>query len=652
MKTVSVESTPFSVAGSLRRYAPLVGSIALLAALQLTSSGTIQFPESWYGHLADPIGDFQGWIRANNQTNWFFRGVINPGRDAIDWVLTSIVDTLLWLPWFTLPALSFGLVARAGRWGSAVFVSLVMLFPGLVGLWEPTMETLALMAVSVGLCVVIGVPLGIWSARNERIHSAMAPALDAMQTIPTTAYLLLTVLVLSIGEVPAAVATMIYALPPIVRLTDHGIRTVPVATVEAARVFGSSSGQILRKVQLPQAVPSIVTGINQTINMALGIVVIAALVGAGGLGQAALDTLRLRSPGRGFVVGGALVALAIVLDRVSRSFIERPRREQKASSGDGTTQRWTRERIEIAAFASLAVAVIAARIGGWIDYPVSWGTDFATPIDDAIVWIRDNGRWLTSDVNDFIVRDLYLRQADFLNESVAWPVLVVGSGLLGWWAKGVKLAIFCAAAVFTIGLLGQWEPAVETLVQVVIAVIIAAFVAVPIGIWTGRRPRLEQALGPALDALQTIPALTYAIPFVMIFSVGMVPGLIAAVLYAIPPGIRLTALGIRSVPVETLEAATTFGATKRDLLWDVRLPLALPAIMLAVNQVILMVVAMVIISGLTGSGALGFLIVETFTRGELGRGAEVAIALTLMALVLDRLMQAVADRFKVPAASH
>ncbi len=185
--------------------------------------------------------------------------------------------------------------------------------------------------------------------------------------------------------------------------------------------------------------------------------------------------------------------------------------------------------------------------------------------------------------------------------------------------------------------------------QVCLAVVLAMIIAVPVGILAGLRPRFGQAISPVLDGFQTIPPLVYAIPFVTIFDVGIVPGgIIASVIYAIPPGIRVTALGVQSVPDSTVEAATTFGASRRQLLWGVRLPLALPAVMLAVNQVILMVVAMVIIAGLTGGGGLGYLIVDTFTRVEIGRGVEVALALTLMAMILDRLTQGLAERAQPP----
>jgi glycine betaine/proline transport system permease protein len=251
------------------------------------------------------------------------------------------------------------------------------------------------------------------------------------------------------------------------------------------------------------------------------------------------------------------------------------------------------------------------------------------------------------------VRDVHVRVSSWLNESVAWPVLIIGAALAGYSIRGWRLALFCGLAVTAIGLVGLWEAALVTLVMVCMAVVLAMLIAVPIGVLAGLRPRFGAAIGPVLDGFQTIPPLVYAIPFVTIFDVGIVPGgIIASVIYAVPPGIRVTALGVRSVPESTVEAATTFGASRRQLLWGVRIPLALPAIMLAVNQVILMVVAMVIIAGLTGGGALGYLIVDTFTRVEIGRGVEVALALTLMAMVLDRLTQGLAERLQPPPPTH
>ena len=541
------------------------------------------------------------------------------------------------------------LVARTGRWLTATVAGVSILLPGMFGLWEPTMRTLSLMLVSVAISVVVGTPLGVAAGLNRRVYSVLRPVLDAMQTVPSTAYLVPAVLMFGIGQVPAAVATVVYALPPVVRLTALGIRRVPPETVESARMFGSSPLQLLAKVQLPQAAPSIMTGINQTINMALGIIVIAALVGAGGLGQEALDTLRLRSPGRGLVVGVAIVALAVTLDRVSRSFIERAR---PGPGGSGPPHPIDADRCAVGVTLAVVVALVVGRQLDWTAFPGDWGVHWADWVDDLVLWIRDHWGRQTRWVNDFIVRDVHVRITSWLRRSVAWPVPVAAAALAGFAVRGWRLAVFCGVGVTMIGLVGLWSPALGTLVQVLIAVVLAMVIAVPVGVLAGRRPLVEQAIGPVLDALQTIPPLIYAIPFVMIFDIGIVPGgIIASVLYAIPPGIRVTALGVRSVPEETVEAATTFGASPRQVMLGVRLPLALPAIMLAVNQVILMVVAMVIIAGLTGGGDLGYLIVDTFTRVDIGRGVEVAVALTLMAMILDRLTQALSERLQPPPAT-
>jgi len=243
------------------------------------------------------------------------------------------------------------------------------------------------------------------------------------------------------------------------------------------------------------------------------------------------------------------------------------------------------------------------------------------------------------------VRDVVIRMRDILGESLAWPVLigivvVVALLLRGWWFAG-----FCAVGLYAIGVLGMWQPALVTLAQVVVAVLVAVVVSVPFGIFVGRRPRLEAALEPALDALQTFPSLIYAIPFVMIFQVGFLPAILATVLYAIPPGIRLTALAIKQVSPETLEASTTFGATPRQRLWGVHVPLAMRGIMLALNQVVLMAMSMVIIGSMIGGQGLGFETVEALTKPDTGVGVESGLALLVMAIILDRLSESAADLF-------
>jgi glycine betaine/proline transport system permease protein len=218
--------------------------------------------------------------------------------------------------------------------------------------------------------------------------------------------------------------------------------------------------------------------------------------------------------------------------------------------------------------------------------------------------------------------------------------------------KGVGLAIFAALSLLVIAMTGMWALSLETLTHVVAGVLISVAIAIPVGIWAGRNRRVEAFLSPILDALQTIPSFVFIIPVVLLFTLGPVPGIIASVLYAIVPGIRITALGIKQVPEESIEASQTFGATRRQTMFGVRIPLAGPAIMAAVNQVIMMVLAMVIIAGLVGGGALGFETVRAVTRGLTGYGFDVALAIVVMAIILDRLTQAWAAKLQPPTVAH
>ena len=622
-----------------KRFRTTAAAIAVaLIALQILGSGG--FPESWNIGLSEPINSWQSWIRTNRDQHWLFTFILNPITWVIELGLNFTESFIGWLPWFIPPIVVFAIIARRKRWVLASFAAFAVVYPGLVGVWQESIETISLMAVSVGICVLLGVPIGVWTALNRRAESVLRPVLDAMQTVPATVYLIPIVLLFGIGKVPAAIATVVYALPPMIRLTALGVQQVPRAAIEAGQMFGATKRQILSRIQLPLAVPSIVAGINQTVMMALGIVVIATLVGAGGLGQEINQTVRQLSPGRGLVVSLAVVAVAFVLDRVSMALISEP----------GTNVQKLSRNAVIGIVGGVVLATIVGRIAGWNHFPVSYGTSFADPIDAAVNWFRDTFSFITRPFNDFIVRDVLIRAQKLLNNSFSWQMIVVAAMALSYFVAGWKMAITTAAGILTIGLTGRWTDSVDTLAQTIVAVILSIVIALPIGVWLGRRPRAEAALSPLLDSLQTIPPLIYAIPFVMIFTVGPVPGVVAAVVYAIPPGIRLTSLGIRQVNKESIEAATTFGATDRQVLWGVRIPLAMPSIILAVNQMVMMVLAMAIIAGMVGGGGLGYRSIEALTGPNKGLGAEVGVAIVIMATILDRLTQATAKRLQAPAA--
>ncbi|WP_084407617.1 proline/glycine betaine ABC transporter permease [Pseudovibrio sp. Ad37] len=219
--------------------------------------------------------------------------------------------------------------AASRRWGLSLVMMGAMWFIGTLGLWEKSMQTVAILLVAVLISVVIGVPLGVISARSNRFRALLNPVLDLMQTIPSFVYLIPAAMLFGLGKVPAILATVIYAAPPLIRLTDLGIRYVDEEVVEASRAFGATRWQILKGVQIPLALPSIMQGINQTMMMALAMVVIASMIGARGVGETVLLGLQRNDAGQGLLGGLAIVVLAVVFDRITQSAGQRMQAHRK-----------------------------------------------------------------------------------------------------------------------------------------------------------------------------------------------------------------------------------------------------------------------------------------------------------------------------------
>jgi glycine betaine/proline transport system permease protein len=278
-------------------------------------------------------------------------------------------------------------------------------------------------------------------------------------------------------------------------------------------------------------------------------------------------------------------------------------------------------------------------------WPEAWHPSIREPVDAAVRWMRDNLYQIgelpigTGPMSDFFVRSALNPLRDLLM-AAPWLLVVVGFGLVGYLAAGARLGIFCAVAIALTGFLGLWNATLDTLSQVVVAVALALLIGLPLGIWAANYDRVRAWMMPILDLLQTIPVFVYLVPVIMLFNVGRVPGVIASVLYAVPAMIRLTDLGMRQVAPAAVEAADAFGSSPWQRLVKVQLPLAMPSIILGVNQTVMLVLAMVIIAGLVGGGALGFEAVTGLAKSELGRGVEAGIAIVILAMMLDRITQA------------
>ncbi|MES5043735.1 proline/glycine betaine ABC transporter permease [Rhizobium nepotum] len=281
------------------------------------------FPETFHFSIRGPINEFVQTLVVNY--GFVFKAISQTILQVIlfmEWILRG-------LPWWLVLLAFLALAWFAARKISLVLmVGVMLLVVGALGLWDLTMQTLALMLIASLISVIIGVPVGIWLAKSQIMRRITLPVLDVMQTMPSFVYLIPAIMLFGLGKVPAVLATIIYAVPPLIRLTDLGIRQVDSEVVEAATAFGGSPSQILFGVELPLATPTIMAGLNQTIMMALSMVVVASMIGARGLGEQVLNGIQTLDVGKGLEAGLGIVILAIVLDRITQGFGQSSRKER------------------------------------------------------------------------------------------------------------------------------------------------------------------------------------------------------------------------------------------------------------------------------------------------------------------------------------
>ena len=649
--------------------------------------------------FAGKVNTGEKWLKTN--MSWLTRSM----AAGVKWALDYVETFLILVPW-PVVVLAFALLAlaKAGL-RLALFCVVATMFWGFTDMWDPAMETLGLMAVSVFISVALGVFIGIVASQSNTVESIVRPILDTMQTMPAFVYLIPAVFLFGIGGPPAVMATVIYALPPAVRLTNLGIRQVPPEIVEAAISFGSTRLQTLLKVKLPLALPSIMMGVNQTTMMALGLVVLAVFIGATGLGKEVWQALRHLDVGWSLEGGISIVLMAVLFDRLSYAMsgenvmvrragdfrllpgrLEENRAAQRfeggldvvcnffsfigrlittvlagmvgfviqfVNKGAALAVRSFVMRHSFFVFSSVILVIFyilgdhVRSLGSFpsvLTLPVTvFGVELTIrePVDHAVDWLVVNKTfyaittWIRVSVFLYLLDPL----ADFLQALPWWYNL----GLLGgfiWLTAGRRLALFCVAALFLVGVFDLWSIAMFTLATVLVAVFLCFLVGVPLGILAACSDAFEAFLKPILDTMQTMPAFVYLIPVIMFFGGNVVSAVIATVIYAIPPMIRLTNLGLRQVPASAVEAADSFGSTFLQTMIKVKIPLAIPAMMMGLNQAVMMALAMCVITPLIGGAGLGEQVFTALAVVNIGMGLEAGLSIVILAVVMDRITQA------------
>jgi glycine betaine/proline transport system permease protein len=626
-----------------RSRATIVGAIVgAMVICHLTLSRTLSWPDSLVWHsLNHYLDNMQNWLAAESaktHPNFAYR--------VIHWISSGLDALVRWLyhllsKWLTWPGTTLlgGLLAWrfGGRRAGAIMVASFASFAAL-GLWDDSMQTLALMLVAVALSLLVGVPLGIVAGRSDRFNALITPVLDAAQIIPAFAYLMPVVIFFSVGPAAAVITTMVYSVPPAVRITALGIRSVPANTVEAALALGSTQRQLLWKVQLPLARRLLLLSVNQTILFALSMVVIAGLINTeGGLGAPVTNGLN-SNPALAILAGAAIVVMAIALDRVTEAIAERtdPSRRHLDVAG--------RQRARLATAGALGAVGLAAVLGHVLSAGAAYSRWTAQDwllarVQSVLDYVQKPTTFLFNEITNplgtFLVAHLLQPLDTFLVET-PWFVTLAGLTGIAFVLSGLRPAATTALMFALIGAIGEWRDAMDTFSQVLVATAIAVVLGIVLGVLAAESNRVSRVTRPINDILQTLPQLVYVIPFVYVFPISYVPGLIASVLYAFPVVVRLGERGVRAVAPPAVEAAGAFGATRLQVLVKVKIPLARDAIMLGINQGLIMVLAVVVIAGLVGSGALGYAVAAGLQRGQFGIGVVASIAILAMGIALDR----------------
>ncbi|MEV4434702.1 ABC transporter permease subunit [Streptomyces sp. NPDC049585] len=643
MSTVPVTIPASPRPAPVRKWLLPAAAATVFAALAAWRYGSGTWPGTLTVDFGGPLGRANDWIIDNRDSHWLFLYFFGHISNAVVTAVRAVYVVLLALGWAGVTTaatlLSWRLAGR--RAGLTALASFAVC--GALGMWVPTMRTLALMVVAVALSLVVGALLGLAAGLSDRIHRALRPVLDTMQALPAFAYLLPVVLVFGIGVAPAVLATVVYAAPPMARLTALGLRSTDKGVLEAVDSLGATGRQRLLTARLPLARRELLLGVNQTIMMALSMAVIASVIGADGLGDRVYQALSTVDVGSALAAGIPIVLLAIVLDRAVGGDRRRLWAGVPQGGTGGHNRPTARTRAAITWAAGIAVTAAAAVASGTA-WPDTWTVDITAPVNTAKDWMVTHlyngipGIGGTADLAAHYTAWCVDPLRDALQALPWWSALILVAALarlIGTWRTATTATLALAA----IGVLGRWDPAMDTLSQVLAAVAVTLVLGFAVAVAAARSDRVERWLRPVLDVFQTMPQFVYLIPVVALFGVGRAPAAAAAIVYALPAVIRIVGQGLRQVDAGALESARSLGATGGQQLRQVQFPLARPQLLLAVNQAVVLVLSVVIIGALVGGGALGYDVVFGLAQGDLATGLTAGVAIACLGLVLDRVTQ-------------
>lgn len=641
------------------RWALVLGALVLWILVWSMTKGndTLELPGREHTDLHDTLTGFRDSVLASRDTNPVialtttvadvFRSVFGFAQG-----LVSVPDFPRPVPqigWLGVTATAAWLALAFTGWRIAVLVSAVLVACGVLGYWSDAIDLLLVTGLSVAFVLLVGLPLAVLIGTRRGARSVITPFLDVMQTMPTFVYLLPVVLFFGIGVSGAVICTFIYALPPLIRIGGYGISAVSSTTIEATDSVGQTWWQRLTKVQMPMARKTIIVGLNQTTMAALSMAIIASYVDGPGLGKPVLRALVRNDVGGAIVPGLLIVAIAIMLDRATTAASERA---ELAARGHGLVGRTRRVVLAVGAVVVLVAVWFSRRNLDAATFPESGlGSTIADSLDSFVATVVGILDGPAGTFKDLVSAGLLNPMQELLAESPWWlaAVAIAAISLSLGGVRALLPTLVCLAGIWYFDL---WHDAMITLNMTLVATLLVMILAVVLGVAMARRRRVDMVLRPLLDAGQTIPAFVYLIPVLALFGPTRFTAIVAAIVYAAPAAIKLVADGVKGVPETTIEASRSTGTTAWQEITQVQLPMARGSLVLATNQGLLYVLAMVVIGGLVGAGALGYDTVLGFSRSEeWGKGAAAGITIVLLGVMIDRIARATAERRSVTPSS-
>ena len=523
-----------------------------------------------------------------------------------------------------------------------VLVALSFFYLAVFGQWNSAMITLSSIIIAVPIGVLLGLSLGIASYKSQKTEQFIKPILSLMQTIPVFAYLVPILVMFGFGPVSALIATIIYAMPPMVHTTILALKSVDPQIKDFGLISGCTNRQLMWRVLIPSAKSTIMVGVNQVIMLSFNMVIIASMIGAGGLGYDVLTSLRKLDIGGGFESGLAIVILAVALDRLSQAYVKlRPDSKSKNQNLFKSYKLF---------FICFGVMIISYLVGFFSElirnYPDALTVSTSSFWEDSMRHININYYDLLESIKVFLLIFFLMPIKKFFL-AIPWPWTVTIITIIAWHYGKFKLSILTFLLLMFIVISGLWTKAMITIYLCGSSVVIACIIGIPLGIFAGLNKKADRVLTAFIDTLQTLPSFVYLIPVVMLFRVGDFTAMIAVVLYALAPAIRYTALGIKNINSELIEASLISGCTDRQLLFKVRLPLALPQILLGINQTIMLALSMLVITALVGTRDLGQEVYIALTKADIGRGLVAGLCVAFIAIIADKIIVASSNRLKI-----